>query len=302
MYTMQEKEHVDLLKEKIQKYIKYRREYVQKNRDRQSVDFTSEYMNLMGSVHDIGSDAYLVIEDIKAMLLDDDIEICWTARVLIQSMGESAASLIPEMFQVMEKWGVNEYPFKIGEILVSLSDNHSQVIDLLKKNINSKSDKLVQAVIHTFSLLGNRSEVVYEDLMRLASQGSDDTKGFAIRTLGETGKQDDSLCHLLLDSAIHTEWYIRGYAIGSMGKLKLNPQKCLPVIIKALTDSEGHDWTVSESAITALGDYGGNATVAIPYLQKLRIKLKAEDDSSYAVRQLNQTLGKIKGIFPVDLL
>jgi HEAT repeats len=296
---MQEKERVDLLKEKIQKYIKYRREYVQKIRDRQSVGFTSEYMNLMGSVHDIGSDAYLVIEDIKAMLLDDDIEISWTARVLIQNMGESAASLIPEMFQVMEKWGVNEYPFKIGEILVSLSDNHPQVIDLLKKNINSKSDKLVQAVIHTFSLLGNRSEVVYEDLMKLAIKGSDETKGFAISTLGETGKQDDSLCNLLLDSAIHTEWYIRGYAIGSMGKLKLSPQKCLPIIINALTDDEGHDWTVRESAITALGEYGQNAMVAVPYLQELRIKLKAEDDdSSYAVRQLNQALGKIKGIFP----
>ena len=249
---MQEKERIDLLKDKIQKYVKARREYVQKIREGKSVNFTKEDMNLMASVHDIGSDAYLVIEEIKSMLLDENSEISWTARVLIQSMGESATSLIPEIFQVMEKWGVNEYPFILGETLVSLSDSHPQIIDLLKENINSKSDKLVQAVIHTFSLLGNRSEVVYEDLMRLAIKGSDDTKGFAIRALGETGKRNDSLCNLLLSSAIHTEWYIRGYAIGSMGKLKLNPQKCLPVIMKALTDDEGHDWTVSEFAITAL--------------------------------------------------
>ena len=299
---MQEKERIDLLKDKIQKYVKARREYVQKIREGKPVNFTREDMNLMARVHDIGSDAYLVIEEIKSMLLDDDSEISWTARVLIQSMGESATSLIPEIFQVMEKWGINEYPFILGETLVSLSDSHPQIIDLLKENINSKSDKLVQAVIHTFSLLGNRSEVVYEDLMRLAIKGSDDTKGFAIRALGETGKRNDSLCNLLLSSAIHTEWYIRGYAIGSMGKLKLNPQKCLPVIMKALTDDEGHDWTVSEFAITALGDYGREAMIAIPHLQELRIKLKTEDDSSYNVRQINQALGKIKGIYPISPL
>jgi HEAT repeat protein len=197
----------------------------------------------------------------------------------------------------MSKWGVNEYPFITGEILVSLCDDHPEILRRLTEAIRSDNEKLVQAAIETFCLLGKQSVVVYADLIDIASSRDDATKGFAIRALGETGSQDEALCDLLLGLTRHSEWFLRGYAIGAIGKLTLNPDRCLPVVIDALSDDEGSDWTVREAAVTALGQYGQAARAAIPKLTKLRTLLKQKGDFQ-CIKELNEALGKIKGVYP----
>jgi HEAT repeats len=297
---MQNEDRAKVLKETIRKYIQDRRDFMDKlrNRNNDLVMPTLESIQLTISLCDIGEVGHLAIEEIKEMLLDDDNHLSHVARLALKSMGQSAAPAIPELFEIMSKWGVNEYPYQTGEILITLIENHPEILTFLIEQINSDCEKLVQAIIHTFCLLGDRAGIVYPDLIRIATNASDDTKGFAIRALGETGKQDDILCDLLLEYTQHSEWYIRGYAIGSIGKLKLYPSRYLPVIVDALYDDEGHDWTVREAAMIALGNYGKDAAVVIPQLKEFRRLLKTEEDSDESVRKLNQTLGKIKGIFP----
>jgi hypothetical protein len=292
-------DHVSKMRRTIQHYIESRRDYLRKIHAREEADF-STLMNLLNTVHDFDESVYLLMDDLKEMLLDEDTEISWTARTLIKKTGNHAADAIPELLAVLSKWGVNEYPFITGEILVNLCDAHPEILRFLTEAIRSDNEKLVQAAIETFCLLGKQSVLVYGDLIEIASSRNDAssaTKGFAIRALGETGRQEEALCDLLLGFTQHSEWFLRGYAIGAIGKLTLNPDRCLPVVIDVLSDDEGGDWTVRESAVTALGQYGQAARSAIPTLTELRTVLKQEGDS-HCVKAVNKALGKIKGCYP----
>ena len=105
---------------------------------------------------------------------------------------------------------------------------------------------------------------------------------------------------ILIENTNSPEWYIRGNAITSLGRLKLLPEKAVPIIINALDDNEGHDWTVRGSAIEALGYYADSSIIdkqsIISALETFRKKLKDEqdDDWIFQIQEVNKILKKLK--------
>ena len=89
-------------------------------------------------------------------------------------------------------------------------------------------------------------------------------------------------------------------AIISLGKLQLLPEKVLPIIVNALDDNEGHDWTVRECAIQALGDYANSSVIdkasMLSVLTTLRKKLKDEQEDGWIsqIKEVNTILQAIK--------
>lgn len=285
-----------LLKKAIAAYIQLRRDFVSKiNRPEFDLSINNRSFILMNLVQNVGEYGYLAIADIKRMILDDDVEIHWTGCKALKSIGYKATEAIPEIFNAMAKRGVNEYPFTLGEVLVQIVDKFPDVLILLKDRLQSNSEKLIQGVLYTFFLLGNRAEIAYEDLFKIALEASNESKNLAIIALSAIGKKDDKLLQLLLESAISSEYYLRGNAISSMGYLKMSPGQCLPIIINALDDVEGYDWTVREKAIEALAEYKKDAEIAIPKLKALRKSIRNSGEDISLIRKINVVIGKIQG-------
>jgi HEAT repeats len=289
----------ELLKKVIDAYISARENYTEKLK-LQDFDFTNyitdRYFILSQLV--LAADKYdvLPLPEIEFMLISNDIEIEDIASKVLKGIGIKSIKALPKMLELMQKRGLNCYPYTIGETLVQLANSYPEVMIALKSNLNSGIDNLVNATLYTCSLMDEKSIFFYEDLMNIAQSQDGETKSLAIMALGSTGKKDESLCEFLLECSTSSEWYIRGNAINSLGMLKLAPERCLSVIINALNDAEGYDWTVQESAIKALGNYGNQASEAIPALKALRKRISDEGDSNWIseVKLINTALHKIR--------
>jgi len=235
------------------------------------------------------------------MLMSDDTEIEWVACNALKGMGVKAIEALPEIFSLMQKRGINKHPYTMGEILVQLSNIFPEIITALKLHLSSDTTNLLHATLFTCSLLDEKSALLlYEPLIDIAKSRTEETKSLAILALGSTGKKDEDLGEILLENATASEWYIKGNAINSMGKLHVSPDKAVPIIINALEDNEGHDWTVQECAIAALSNYGSlvgtYAADAITKLKSIRKKLKDEQQEGWIcqVIEVNRALKNIR--------
>ncbi|MDG3496910.1 MULTISPECIES: HEAT repeat domain-containing protein [Pseudanabaena] len=232
--------------------------------------------------------------------MSDDIEIEWVACNALKGMGVEAIEALPEIFSLMQKRGINRHPYTVGEILVQLSNIFPEIITVLKFHLFSDNTNLLHAILFTCSLMDEKSALLYKPLIDIAKSRIEETKSLAILALGSTGKKDEELCELLLENAIASEWYIRGNAINSMGKLQVSPEKAVPIIINALDDTEGHDWNVQECAIAALANYGSlvgsYAADAITKLKAIRKALKDEQPEDWICQiiEVNGALKKIR--------
>ncbi|TYQ27093.1 HEAT repeat domain-containing protein [Pseudanabaena sp. UWO310] len=295
-----------LLKKVIKAYVSSRINYVQEIRVGKQVDFdfhnyiNDRYFILSALIEHCGEFASLAIAEIKSMLISDDPEIEWVACNALKGMGVKAIEALPEIFSLMQKRGINKHPYTMGEILVQLSNIFPEIITALKLHLFSDNTNLLHATLFTCSLMDEKSASLYEPLIDIAKSRTENTKSLAILALGSTGKKDEDLCELLLENATAAEWYIRGNAINSMGKLQVSPEKAVPIIIKALDDTEGHDWNVQERAIAALVNYGslvGNYAVdAIAKLKAIRKALKDEQQEGWIcqITDVNDALKKIR--------
>jgi hypothetical protein len=219
----------------------------------------------------------------------------------LKGMGVKAIEALPEIFSLMQKRGINKHPYTMGEILVQLSNIFPEIITALKLHLSSDTTNLLHATLFTCSLLDEKSALLlYEPLIDIAKSRTEETKSLAILALGSTGKKDEDLGEILLENATASEWYIRGNAINSMGKLHVSPDKAVPIIINALEDNEGHDWTVQECAIAALSNYGSlvgsYAADAITKLKSIRKKLKDEEQEGWICQiiEVNRALKKMR--------
>jgi hypothetical protein len=86
------------------------------------------------------------------------------------------------------------------------------------------------------------------------------------------------VCDAVREGIDDEHWFIRGNAMAAAGHLRLQPEVFVPLISSRLNDEEGCDWTPSESAITALGEYGPLAEQALLKLEALRDEVDAEDE------------------------
>jgi hypothetical protein len=292
-----------LLKQVIRAYVMLRRnslQHLKENRSNYDFSIDDGYFILNQLIENCKDNAIFALSEIREMLHSDDCEIERTGCSAIQWIGEEAIQLLPDLFSLMEKRGINERPYKIGELLVQLSQSSPKVLDGIKLNLSSTSENLLTSNLFTCSLMGNKSNLFYADLKRLAESPIAQVKSLAILALGSTENQSDEIGSILLENTNSPEWYIRGNAITSLGRLKLLPEKAVPIIINALDDNEGHDWTVRGSAIEALGYYADSSIIdkqsIISALETFRKKLKDEqdDDWIFQIKEVNKTLKKLK--------
>jgi hypothetical protein len=291
-----------LLKKVIRAYVTLRQNFLQSLKKKtKNYEFSIDdgYFILMLLVENCGEMALLVLPEIKMMLQSDDGGIESSGCLALKGVASQAIQLLPDIFSLMQKRGLNENPYKIGEILVQLSRSFPEVLEGLRSNLVSDIENLVQASIFTCSLMDDRANLFYEDFKWLAQSTSGETKSLAILAIGSTGNNSEELVDFLLENTASPEWYIRGNSIRTLGQLRLSPEKAIPVIVSALQDDEGHDWTVRDCAIQALLHYADTDSIdkdsIVPILKNLRKMLKEEQVYKWIdqTKEINTLLHKL---------
>jgi hypothetical protein len=294
-----------LLKKSIKAYIAQRQNYLKNTKEKLlNLDYKfyldDRYSFFMVLVQHCGDSATFVLPEIRDMLHNEDIEIKDSGLFMLKEAGLEAIQLLPDMFDIMQKRGLDGVPYKIGEILARLSRLFPEVLERLKLNLSSDRENLLQATLYTCYLMDRQADFFYEDLMRIAKSKTDELKSLAILALGSTGNKNEDLGEFLLKNTTSSEWYIRGNAITSLGKLQLFPERAIPIIINALDDDEGYDWTVRESALKALMNYADFAakykTSLVPILKSLRKRIKDEQENGWiaTIQDINTILNMLK--------
>jgi hypothetical protein len=290
-----------LLKRVIRAYVTLRQNLLQSLQEKpQNYEFSidSGYFILMLLVQNCGEMAILVLPEIRMMLQSDDVEIERSGCQALKGAASQAIQILPDIFSLMQKRGLNEHPYTIGEILVQLSRSFPEVLEGLRSNLVSDIENLLQASIFTCSLMDDRANLFYKDFKRLAQSTTGETKSLAILAIGSMGNNSEELVDFLLENTASPEWYIRGNSIRTLGQLRLSPEKAIPVIVSALQDDEGHDWTVRDCAIQALLHYADTDLIdkdsIIPILKNLRKMLKEEQIPGWVdqTKEINNLLYK----------
>ncbi len=291
-----------LLKKVIRAYVTLRQNFLQslkKNPKNYKSSIDDGYFILMLLVQNCGEIVMLVLPEIRMMLQSDDREIESSGCLALKGAASQAIQLLPDIFSLMQKRGLNEHPYTIGEILVQLSRSFPEVLEGLRSNLVSDIENLLQASIFTCSLIDDHANLFYEDFKRIAQSTTGETKSLAILAIGSTGNNSEELVDFLLENTASPEWYIRGNSIRTLGQLRLSPEKAMPVIFRALQDDEGHDWTVRDCAIQALIHYADTDSIdqasVTPILKNLRKMLKEEQIPGWVdqTKEINNLLYKI---------
>ncbi|MCU0535996.1 MAG: HEAT repeat domain-containing protein [Hydrococcus sp. Prado102] len=204
------------------------------------------------------------------LLQDNDMTLSLIASEAFSKMGSLAKDSLPIIYEVMSKKGVYQFPYRLGQTIVNISQDYPEVINETIEKLDSSSEKLLQGIAYTISLLGYQAKSAKDKLVNIANTYSENTRSLAIMALGYLGETDEIVANLLIDATQDSEWYIRGNAIRSLGKLKIKPEISIPLIVRALHDEEGDDWTVQESAIEALRDFGTIAKNSLGALVELK--------------------------------
>ena len=132
-------------------------QYVVENSGNYEFSIDNGYLILMQLIQNCGNSSIFTLTEIREMLHSDDTEIESTGCFALRWTGEEAIHFLPDLFKLMEKRGLNEKPYKIGNLLVQLSQSHSKVLDAIKLNLSSTSENLLNSSLFTCSLMGKKS-------------------------------------------------------------------------------------------------------------------------------------------------
>ena len=123
-----------------------------------------------------------------------------------------------------------------------------------------------------FRLLGTNAQSALPALIEIANQHiSEQSKSYAIDSLGSIGPSAKEAVPLLLGWATHADDWVRLKAITSLGLIQGEPDRVVPVLINALHDPRS---LVQRSAVKSLEQFGPDAKLAVPALVGL---LNAQD-------------------------
>jgi hypothetical protein len=256
----------------------------------------------------LGIHGRLCEREIKAYLDSPDN---WTASLGAEMLRNAqpmySESLITGIFDEMERFGPNCFPYTTGEALASYLMHDPSLHDRVVQEYFVRRDTFREALLHTFVLMKDLPPGIVELITLSAASSADRVKDAALIAMGNCPADDRRVFAILHDELQSPQWWRRGNATHSLAKLKVKDEATLKRIEELVFDLEpGDDWTVREAAIEALGDYGPDARGAVPSLVKvLHEELAAglEEDTGYAsLADLASTaLGKIGDSSPMTV-
>jgi len=215
---------------------------------------------------------------IEKMLLNDDVETVGVATKLFERMGARSWNSWPVIRQAFARHGTWERPFHLGNAVAAAVRENPERLEPLRSALLNGKDKEQQALCHVLVELGPVAAPLVDTVLGIANSkvADPETVSCIIMAIGYLNVTNAEIASLILKAMESEHWFIRSNAIASAGCLRLEPDLCIPVIIKHLPDDFGYDgWSASVAGVRALGQYGPAAHQACAALDEM---LKTTED------------------------
>jgi hypothetical protein len=256
------------------------------------------HMTLYTLVQNLAENLEPVRPALHELLETRDPEMMGVATRLLEKMEPGGGFSFAQARQTMAQHGVNEYPYRLGGAVLRWVQEDLGRLDAVGDGLRQGADLERQGLCAVVEELGPVAAHLVDDIFAIATSESVDpeTRSCAICALGSLGVTSERVVALLEDATRSPHWFIRGNAAAAAGRLRVEPDRFVPILIGLLGDEEGHDWCPMESALKALGRYGEAAATAISTVEALQRAADAEaDEDPSLVAAIAETLANLRG-------
>ena len=227
----------------------------------------------------------------------------WLHHIAIEALAEISLhyfnqDLINLLFQIMAKFGVNERPYLLGNLIHRLlcADviTEQTLMDRYQQgSIKTKSAILYMISAHQLALSLPFQQLIVDDFMAQQQRPTSDQLSGLIYALTQTPHFHAQIIPVLLKSLKSDQYFIRSAAIETLAHLGYQQPDFLNVLKTALFDVEGYDgFSASRSSVIAIGQLPQHGSLFLDALNRLLAKAIAEHDGEHAALIL-QTLQRI---------
>lgn len=283
-------------------YVAHRRYFLRSvlnGDDNQRADPLSEasfnlHIEWMMLLQDAADCVEYCLDEIGEMLLGDDQEVYSVACRMLA--GSSCSPFVPKdvVLRALSRWGVCEYPFAFGEALIKASRFDHDLAEALVVAIG-EDDNINQAVVTIVAELPIDNETKHTKACQVALNLKGGSAVAALNAIAQIGVVTPSAVAIVKSALANTEWYIRARAAETAGRLGLDPEEIVPRLAALLHDTEGHDFTVQECVIRALGYYGWAAREFLGDLESLRQMFVSEKYEVDDLDDIETAISRIRG-------
>jgi HEAT repeat protein len=177
--------------------------------------------------------------------------------------------------------------------LAAFGTNSKAAIPILLDLASDSHPVIRSEVMDALRLTQGDSRVVVPVLKRALGDSNDFVRARAAYALGAFGTNSIPAIPSLLALAADTNFRVRDLTVCALGEIQSEPQIVVPVLIKALNDRDSR-W-IRANAAEGLGNFGTNATEAIPALIELYFNEKKRfgADEPDIVGKIRESIKKI---------
>jgi HEAT repeat protein len=165
-------------------------------------------------------------------------------------------------------------------MLETLGPRAAAARDLLLKVAITPDGALRSSIISALAAVAGNDPAVLTRLLHGSRDADEDARGAAARALGYVSEPTEEMIDRLFDLSQDESWYVRAEAILSLGTLNYRPTDVCARAMELLDDTIGHDFTVSERAVEALGKLGD---AAAPAVERLTEMLEDDEGTNFEV-------------------
>lgn len=148
----------------------------------------------------LGIHGRLCEEEIQSYLSSEDNWIVSIGAEIIQNaLPIYSESLLSRLFDEMERFGPNCFPYKTGEVMASYLNSDRALYDRVAREYLIRKDTFREALLYTFALMKNLPAVAVELILSSAASTTDRVKDTAIIALGSCSGENPAVVAVLRD-------------------------------------------------------------------------------------------------------
>jgi HEAT repeat protein len=224
----------------------------------------------------VGPGGATAVPALVEMLAANGGNQAWLASEALGGIGPAAAAAVSPLVKAICRAGADERPYRKGRALSAIAGDDPQVVRTLAERLTDPRPTAREGACAALAEFGPKAAAAVPALVTATRHAEPGTRSHAAIALAAVAAGRADVVDVLLPLTRDPEWFVRGNAIGSLGRLGLRLPEVVPAFVAALDDVGGDgDWTVREQALDALARAGADAAPAMP---KLLAQLGGKDD------------------------
>jgi WG containing repeat/HEAT repeats len=186
----------------------------------------------------------------------------------LEFAGPAATRAVDKLMAILRDRGISRWPSHVARALANASRFDDGVIPALTDLLSSHENRMRNAAIEVLGTIGPAARPAAGQLLALDT-GDESERCRMIWALSQQGAPTPEVLAVLDAAMRDDDGYVRRSAVHALGELTPDSARFVPWLIAACDWADDlHDESLPEAAVTALGQYGPRALVALHRLRQ----------------------------------